>query len=115
MVANDGIWIDCSRHETVALVVEALHSLGDVTYADDTSGVFEAVVEFVDAPLCSVVCTLQGRAIGAAQTAAGSAGGTEIMVSVEAISRPDAPQVPPIEGVTQLLCSTIREAAATSV
>lgn len=109
IIANDGLWIGWSKHEAAALVVEALHSLGDVSYADEASGLFEAIIEFVDGPMCSLVCTLQGRAAAGASGSEGRAG-TEIMVAVEAISVPDAPQVPPIEGVTRLLADTIRSA-----
>lgn len=107
MIGNDALAVMASKSETASIVIDALHRLGDIAYADPDAGLFEAIVEFEDAPLCSLVCSLQGRATVADQPSGVDETVTEIQISIEAISVPDSPELPPIDAVTRLLVSVI--------
>lgn len=105
VLGNDAIAVEAARDEAAETVMDALSTIGEMTYVDDRLGIFECIVEFVDEPTCSVVCTLQGRSA----TAVVPNGFTEVMVSAEALQATE--QAPPLAAITQLLVRTMREVA----
>ncbi len=92
----DTVGVGLPPDETLHVVLEVAHRLGDVAYLDPSTGLVEVVVEFLDAPTSSVLVHLQGRATGQ----------TEVVCSIEPLS---GGAVPPTEAVTTLLHRTIRE------
>jgi hypothetical protein len=90
MVEDDTIAVALPPDATYGLVVEAAHHLGEVTHIEPSSGLLQVVLEFVEAPPCSLLVTLQGRATGV----------TEAFCTVESL---DAQPAPPIDAVVALL------------
>jgi hypothetical protein len=90
MVENDTIAVALPPDATYALVVEAAHRLGEVTHIEPSSGLLQVVLEFVEAPPCSLLVSLQGRATGV----------TEAFCTVESL---EAQPAPPIDAVVSLL------------
>ena len=97
----DTVAVAAPADTTLLLLVEAAHELGDVVYLDPSSGLLEVLVEFVEAPTCSLLLTLQGRANGT----------TEVFCTVETLAGDDAP---PLEAVTRLVAQTVSAVAAPS-
>ena len=85
LVGDDTIVVPAPADEAFALLLEAAHGIGHVSFIDRSSGFLEAVVTVVDGPACSVVVSLQGRAVG----------GTEAFVTIEALGQAQAPPVGP--------------------
>jgi hypothetical protein len=90
LVEDDTIAVALPPDATYALLVEAAHHLGEVTHIEPSSGLLMVVVEFVEAPPCSLLLTLQGRATGV----------TEVFCTVESL---EAQPAPPIAAVARLL------------
>jgi len=90
------IAVGASAGETLMLIIDAAHHLGEITYLDPSAGLVEVVVEFIEAPTSSILMTLQGRATGV----------TEVFVTAEPLSGGDAP---PSDAVTRLLLRTLVE------
>ena len=91
------IAVHAPAEETLLLLLDAAHSLGEISYLDRTAGLVEVVVEFVEAPTSSVLFSLQGRGDGT----------TELFCTVEPLSGGDAP---PVDAVTRLVVRTLRDA-----
>jgi hypothetical protein len=64
VVDGDTVTADLPAGDLFALLVEAGSALGQVAYVDPESGVLEVVVHLDGYGACSVVLTLQGRAVG---------------------------------------------------
>jgi hypothetical protein len=75
-VGTDTILLAAPPDEAFALLLEAGHRVGNVSYVDRSCSIFEVVVR-QDGETCSLVVTLQGRAHG-----------TEAFLTLEALSRP---------------------------
>jgi hypothetical protein len=75
-VGSDTILLAAPPDEAFALLLEAGHRVGNVSYVDRSCAIFEVVVR-QDGETCSLVVTLQGRAHG-----------TEAFLTLEALSRP---------------------------
>jgi len=73
--ANDTLLLAAPPDEAFALLLEAAHRVGNVSYVDRSCAIFEAVVR-QDGETCSLVVTLQGRAHG-----------TEAFLTLEAMER----------------------------
>lgn len=101
LVDVDTVAVGAPADTTLLLLVEAAHELGDVVYLDPSSGLLEVLVEFVEAPTCSLLLTLQGRANGT----------TEVFCTVETLAGDDPP---PVEAVTRLVAQTVSDVAAPS-
>ena len=101
LVDDDTLAVGAPADTTLLLLVEATHELGDVVYLDPSSGLLEVLVEFVEAPTCSVLLTLQGRANAT----------TEVFCTVETLSG-DEP--PPVDAVVRLVAEAVSAAAAPS-
>lgn len=99
LVDDSTIALGAPGDETLFLICEAAHELGEITYLDPSAGLVEVVVEFVEAPTSSVVFTLQGRATGV----------TDLFCTVEPLSGGLAP---PADAVTRLVLDTIAQVAA---
>ena len=99
LVGNDSISVSAPAEETLMLLVDAAHDLGEISYLDRTAGLLEVIVEFVEAPPPSVLFSLQGR----------DAATTEVFCTVEALSGGDSP---PAEAVTRLVLRTLRDTQA---
>lgn len=100
-VDADTVAVGAPADLTLLLLVEAAHELGDVVYLDPSSGLLEVLVEFVEAPTCSLLLTLQGRANAT----------TEVCCTVETLAGDDPP---PVEAVTRLVAQTVSDVAAPS-
>ena len=101
LVDVDTVAVGAPADTTLLLLVEAAHELGDVVYLDPSSGLLEVLVEFVEAPTCSLLLTLQGRANGT----------TEVFCTVETLA---GEEPPPVEAVTRLVAQTVSDVAAPS-
>lgn len=62
IAGGDTIVLDSTPTETFRRLVEAAHALGEVSYLDRSSGIFEAVVALTDGTTASLVVSLQWRA-----------------------------------------------------
>ena len=89
-------------------LVDAAHRVGDVTFLDPSSGLVEALVEFVDGPTVTLIMSLQGRAA----LAPDGTSGTEVWISMEPWSTPPRPDLPEDTAVAELMAHHLREAAA---
>ena len=98
LVDDSTIALGAPGDETLFLICEAAHQLGEITYLDPAAGLVEVVVEFVEAPTSSVVFTLQGRATGV----------TDVFCTVEPLSGGLAP---PADAVTRLVLDTVAQVA----
>jgi DnaJ domain len=75
-IGSDTILLAAPPDEAFALLLEAGHRVGNVSYVDRSCAIFEVVVR-QNGETCSLVVTLQGRAHG-----------TEAFLTLEALSRP---------------------------
>ena len=98
LVDDSTIALGAPPDETLFLMSETAHQLGEITYLDPGAGLIEVIVEFVEAPTSSVVFTLQGRATGV----------TDVFCSVEPLSGGVAP---PVDAVTRLVLDTVHTVA----
>jgi len=98
---DDTVAVHAPADTTLLLLVEAAHELGDVVYLDPGAGLLEVLVEFVEAPTCSLLLTLQGRANGT----------TEVWCTVEALT---GEEPPPVDAVAHLVARTLSAVAAPS-
>ena len=62
LIGNDTIVLSSPPAETFRRLVEAVHSLGDISYIDRGSAIFEAVLALEDGHHASLVVSLQWRA-----------------------------------------------------
>jgi hypothetical protein len=81
----DAILVGAPAGETFAALFEAAGRVGPVAYFDRHLGIIETIVRFEGGPSCSVLITLQGRAMG-----------TEAFVTMESIEADPAPPVAPV-------------------
>ena len=81
VVGNDTVLLAAPPDEAFALLLEAGHRIGGISYVDRSCAIFEVVVH-QDGETCSLVVTLQGRAHG-----------TEAFLTLEAMER--AAALPP--------------------
>jgi len=75
VVGGDTLLLAAPPDEAFALLLEAGHRVGNLSYVDRSCAIFEVVVR-QDGETCSLVLTLQGRAHG-----------TEAFVTLEALER----------------------------
>jgi hypothetical protein len=75
VVGSDTLLLAAPPDEAFALLLEAGHRVGNVSYVDRSCAIFEVVVR-QDDETCSLVVTLQGRAHG-----------TEAFLTLEAMER----------------------------
>jgi hypothetical protein len=75
VAGTDTILLAAPPDEAFALLLEAGHRVGNVSYVDRSCAIFEVVLR-QDAETCSLVVTLQGRAHG-----------TEAFLTLEAMER----------------------------
>lgn len=85
---EESLWVEAPNDEAFFRVLEAAHTIGDVTYVDTQAGLVEAVLTLADhhgrdvdetdadETVCSVLLSLQGRGHG-----------TEVFVTVEALTK----------------------------
>jgi hypothetical protein len=76
VVGGDTLLLAAPPPEAFALLLEAGHRVGEVTYVDRSCAIFEVVLR-QDGETCSLVVTIQGRAHG-----------TEAFLTLEAMERP---------------------------
>jgi hypothetical protein len=82
---GDTIHIAAPADEALALLVEACHRIGHVSYLDRSCAILEAMVTVPDQGTCSLLITLQGRADG-----------TDAFCTLEAVERVAQPPVGPV-------------------
>lgn len=95
VVEGDTVTAELPAGDLFALLVEAGHAIGHVAYVDARSGLLEVVVDVAGHGACSVLWTLQGRALGT----------TEAWCTVEPLG---GGPPPPVEVVTGLLAEGLR-------
>jgi hypothetical protein len=82
---GDTIHIAAPADEAFALLVEACHRIGHVSYLDRSCAILEAMVTVPGQGTCSLLITLQGRADG-----------TDAFCTLEAVERVAQPPVGPV-------------------
>jgi hypothetical protein len=82
---GDTIHIAAPADEAFALLLEACHRIGHVSYLDRSCAILEAMVRVPDEGTCSLLITLQGRADG-----------TDAFCTLEAVERVAQPPVGPV-------------------
>jgi hypothetical protein len=82
--ADGAILVEAPGPETFMRVLDALESIGDVTYRD-RSGFLQAIVQPVDGPLCTMAVAIEPRALD-----------TLVLVSLDSMDSNAAPPVEPI-------------------
>ena len=85
LVDGDTIAIDAPADEAFALLFEAAGRVGHVAYFDRQLGILETIVRFEGGPTCSVLITLQGRALA-----------TEAFCTMESIEAAPTPPIRPV-------------------
>ena len=95
VVDGDTVAADLPAGDLFAMLSEVGHRIGDVAYVDRAAGLLEIVVTFAGYGACSVVLTLQGRAVGL----------TEAFCTVEPLGTGPAP---PAAAVAALLADGLR-------
>jgi hypothetical protein len=95
-VDGDTVAADLPAGDLFAMLHEVGHRIGDVSFVDRQSGLLEVVVTFEGYGPCSVLLTLQGRALGV----------TEAFCTVEPLAGGPSP---PAEAVAELLASGLRQ------
>jgi hypothetical protein len=98
LVADDTIAVALPAGETYSLLVEAAHHMGEVVHIEPSSGMLQVVVEFLDAPTCQLLLTMQGRATGI----------TEVFCTVESLEPEPAP---PTDAVARVLLDEVLAAS----
>ena len=88
------ISVGAPASETLMLLIDMAHELGEISYLDPSAGLLEIVIEFVEEPTSSVLLSMQGR---------GNAT-TEVFCSVEPLSGGISP---PADAVARLLHRTL--------
>jgi hypothetical protein len=78
----DSLLLPVPADEAFAVVLEACHRVGDVTYVDRQCAIVEALLQVAGEGTCSLVATFQGRAHG-----------TEVFCTLEAIEHVGSPPV----------------------
>ena len=63
LLEGDAIAVHAPAEEAFALLFEAAGRVGHIAYFDRQLGILETVVRFEGGPTCSVMITLQGRAM----------------------------------------------------
>lgn len=91
VVGSDTILLAAPPDEAFALLLDAGHQVGNVSYVDRGCAIFEVVVR-QDGETCSLVVTLQGRAHG-----------TEAFLTLEAMERPAS--LPPDRQLERLVAA----------
>jgi hypothetical protein len=89
VVGSDTVLLAAPPDEAFALLLEAGHRVGEVSYVDRGCAIFEVVVRH-NGETCSLVVTLQGRAHG-----------TEAFLTLEALERPAS--LPPEQVVRRMV------------
>ena len=90
-VGGDTLLLAAPPDEAFALLLEAGHRVGNVSYVDRACAIFEVVVR-QDDETCSLVVTLQGRAHG-----------SEAVLTLEAMERPAS--LPPDRAVARVVAA----------
>lgn len=82
-VRADGVLIvEAPGNETFLRVLEALETIGDVTYRDRSGGYLQAIIQPADGPLCTMVVAVEPRAVD-----------TVVSVSLDSMDGNPAPSV----------------------
>jgi len=89
LLDGDTIAVQAPADEAFALLFEAAGRVGHIAYFDRQLGILETVVRFEGGPTCSVLITLQGRAMY-----------TEAFCTMESI---EAAPTPPIRSVVEAI------------
>jgi hypothetical protein len=82
---GDTLYLPLPPDEAFVVVLEACHSIGDVTYVDRSCAILETLVAVEGEGACSLMVTFQGRAHG-----------TEAFCTLEAIEHVGSPPVGPV-------------------
>lgn len=83
--ADGTILVEAPGNETFLRVLDALETIGEVTYRDRADGYLQAIVQPADAPLCTMVAAIEPRSID-----------TKVLVSLDSMDSEAAPELDPI-------------------
>ncbi|MBU3700831.1 MAG: J domain-containing protein [Acidimicrobiia bacterium] len=92
-IESGSVFVAAPADETFLRLLEAASVLGDVGHLDLRLGLLELLVRPEGGPTCSVLFTLQGRALG-----------TEVFAEMESI---EAAPTPPLEPVLRALADAV--------
>ena len=93
---DDSFIVGAPLPQTLGIVLDAANRLGEITYIEPGSGLVQAVVEFVDGPVCQLLLSLQPDPQ--------SDRGTMVTCSADSL---DSNPAPPIAAVCELVRQTI--------
>lgn len=94
---EDGsLLVDAPAEETFDALVEAMERIGDLTYVDAEAGLVQMLARHLDGPICSVTCSLQGRATG-----------TEVFTTIERLDTVAAPDPADTAALLSRLADTL--------
>lgn len=85
LLEGDAIAVHAPAEEAFALLFEAAGRVGHIAYFDRQLGILETVVRFEGGPTCSVMITLQGRALY-----------TEAFCTMDSIEAAPTPPIRPV-------------------
>jgi hypothetical protein len=83
--ADGAVIVEAPGNETFLRVLDALETIGEVTYRDRSAGFLQAIVQPVDGPLCTMAVAIEPRAIDSL-----------VLVSLDSMDSNAAPPVEPI-------------------
>lgn len=83
--ADGAIVVEAPGNETFLRMLDALETIGDVTYRDRAGGFLQAIVQPADGPLCTIVAAIEPRSID-----------TMVFVSLDSMDSEAAPPVDPL-------------------
>lgn len=83
--ADGAVLVEAPGPETFMRVLDALETIGDVTYRDRSSGLLQAIVQPAEGPLCTMAVAIEARAVDSL-----------VLVSLDSMDSNEASPVEPI-------------------
>jgi hypothetical protein len=93
--ADGAVIVEAPGNETFLRVLDALETIGDVTYRDRSAGYLQAIVHPADGPLCTMAVAIEPRSVD-----------TLVLVSLDSM---DGNAAPPIDPILHELAGLIAE------
>ena len=83
--ADGAVLVEAPGNETFLRVLDALETIGDVTYRDRSAGYLQAIIHPVGGPLCTMAVAIEPRSVD-----------TLVLVSLDSMDSNAAPAIDPI-------------------
>jgi hypothetical protein len=83
--ADGAVLVEAPGPETFMRVLEALETIGDVTYRDRSAGFLQAMVQPAEGPLCTMAVAIEARAVDSL-----------VLVALDSMDSSAAPSVEPL-------------------